>query len=118
MTQKHIHKLKKHTYKTGNSVFFCTLPDCHYKIDAALTVGKITLCNLCGKEFRLNEYDIRRVRPHCSDCVKVKIAGPDGKSHYVRKTTTPVMAAVAAEHSNDLRSRLDDALGHDDEKDI
>jgi hypothetical protein len=119
VTQKHVHRLKKKVYKkTGNAIFFCTLPDCHYKIEAELAVGKISACNLCGNPFMMNEYQIRLVRPHCDNCSKMKVKGPDGKNHYIRKQSTPIMAAVAAEHTEDLRSRLNNVMGSDDEKDI
>ena len=71
----HVHKLKKHKYKSGNITYFCTLPDCNYKVAPALAIGKRSICNRCGNEFILNEYSIRLVRPHCEECHKSK----DGK---------------------------------------
>jgi len=120
MAVKHTHKLRRHTYKkTGNSVFFCTLPDCHFKIDAALALGKKSLCNLCDNEFIMNEYQVKLVKPHCCDCGKIKVMGDDGKSRYVRKDSLPVMAALANETTTDLRNRLDGALAlADKEEDI
>lgn len=119
MTQKHTHKLKRHTYKrTGNSIFFCTLPDCHYKIDAPLAVGKKAICNVCGDEFIMTEYSIKLIRPHCDKCSKIKVKGADGKKHYIRRGSLPVMASLANENVEDLRSRLNRITSPDKEEDI
>ena len=108
--EKHTHKLKRHTYKSGNSVYFCTLPDCHFKIEVALALGKLALCNLCNKEFTMNEYQCKLNRPHCDACSKRKVRGADGKVHYVRPTAIPVLATVAKENDNDLRTRLNSVV--------
>ena len=118
MTQKHTHKLKRHRYKTGNTVYFCTLPDCHWKLECHLCLGKKAICNLCGEEFIMTEYTIKLARPHCDNCSKIKVNSPDGKKRYVRKDSTPVMAALANENAEDLRSRLNDALTSSSEEDI
>lgn len=116
---KHNHRLKKHKYKTGAEIFFCTLPNCHFKIEAALMVGKISVCNLCGDDFVMTERDTNRVRPHCPKCGKVKMVGSDGKYHYFRKTAAPAILDEVAEGTvNDLRSRLNSAAVSDSEKDI
>ncbi len=70
--KKHVHKLKKVKYKSGNATFFCTLPDCTYKINPALALGKRAICWRCDQEFLLNEYSLRLTRPHCSACHKLK----------------------------------------------
>jgi len=70
--EKHVHKLKRHRFKSGNEVYFCTL-DCNYKISPALAVGKKTICHRCGEVFTMNEYSIRLARPHCDKCHKSKI---------------------------------------------
>lgn len=106
--QTHVHKLKRHKYKTGVKVFFCTLPDCHYRIDVELALGKRSLCNICGKEFLINEYTIKLAKPHCQDCGREKVT-VDGKSHYVRKTKTPIATNIAEENIKNLRSRLNAA---------
>ena len=56
-------------------MFFCTLPDCDYKVAVKLALGKRCICNRCDKPFILNEYSIRLVKPHCDECHKSK----DGK---------------------------------------
>lgn len=66
---KHIHKFKRHTYTNGEQVFFCVL-DCKFKINVGLAIGKVTICNRCGKEFALNENSIRLAKPHCTACTK------------------------------------------------
>jgi len=51
-------------------MFFCTLPDCDYKVAVKLALGKRCICNRCDKPFILNEYSIRLVKPHCDECHK------------------------------------------------
>lgn len=114
----HLHKLKKHKYPSGNAVFFCTLPDCHYKIDVPLALGKRAACNICGDEFIMNEYTIKLVKPHCPNCGKVKVKDAEGKSRYVKKVTNKILVGVAADSNQDLRSRLDSVAGLDVENDI
>lgn len=116
--QNHIHRLKRHKYPSGNAVFFCTLPDCHYKIDVPLALGKRSVCNICGDEFIMNEYTIKLAKPHCPNCGKVKVKDAEGKNRYVKKVTNKILIGVAAETSQDLRSRLDSAAGLDLEDDI
>lgn len=70
--KKHTHKLKKVKYKSGNQVLFCVLEDCSFKINPALALGKKSICWRCDKEFNLNEYSIRLVKPHCEECHKSK----------------------------------------------
>lgn len=106
--QSHTHKLKRHEYpKSGNSVYFCTLPECHYKIDVPLALGKRTLCNLCGTEFIMSEYTIKLKKPHCSDCGKIKVKDADGNNRYVKKVSNNILTEIAVESNQDLRQRLD-----------
>src|SRR5882762_4608159 len=72
LVQKHIHKLKRHTHKSGTSVYFCTLPDCSYKVNPALALGKRSICWRCGESFILAEYSLRLAKPHCENCHKPK----------------------------------------------
>ena len=118
-TPSHIHRLKKHKYpRTGNTVYFCTLPDCHYKIDSALALGKRSECNICGNEFIMSEYTIKLVRPHCVDCGKVKVKDAEGKPRYVKKVINQILTAVATDVNNDLRSRLNSVASVDLEDDV
>lgn len=73
MTEKHTHKLKRLKYKSGNTIFFCTLPDCTFKINQALALGKRSLCWRCGEPFIMTEYSLRLVKPHCENCHKSKV---------------------------------------------
>lgn len=68
----HIHKLKRVRYKSGNTVFFCALPDCNYKSNPSLVLGKRSLCWRCGEPFIMNEYALRLAKPHCEGCHKPK----------------------------------------------
>ena len=97
----HIHKLKRHTYKTtGNAVFHCVLPDCYFKVDVSLSLGKRCLCNVCNGEMTINEYSIRATRPRCEGCRKRK-----SKPQATKVTNT--MASTAVES---LRERLNSAI--------
>lgn len=71
--EKHIHKLKRIAFKSGNKIYFCTLPDCNYKLSTTLSLGKRALCWRCGNSFIMNEYSIRLAKPHCENCHKFKL---------------------------------------------
>lgn len=110
---KHVHKLRRHTFKTGNPVFFCTLPDCKYKTATALALGKRALCWRCGEPFIMNEYSVRLAKPHCEKCHKPKT---ESMSMEEIKTVekeikeierfVPAQPKPTANTLNDLRSRL------------
>lgn len=67
-SQKHIHKFRRHRFKTGNVIYFCALPDCGYKIAPALALGKRCICWKCGREFEMDDYTCRLAKPHCKYC--------------------------------------------------
>ena len=87
---QHIHKYKRLTYKSGNAIFFCALPECNQKINIALALGKRSLCWRCGEPFIMSEYSLRLAKPHCDACHKSKkiditvdeIINPDGSVAY------------------------------------
>jgi len=66
--EQHVHKLKRIKYKSGNSIFFCVLPDCSFKINNVLVLGKRSLCWRCGESFIMDEYSLRLSKPHCPGC--------------------------------------------------
>ena len=68
----HIHRLKRHRYKNGTPVFFCTLDNCNFKIGIEFSLGKSNICWRCGSSFEMNSYSIRLAKPHCPNCHKVK----------------------------------------------
>lgn len=68
----HICKFKRLTYKSGNAIFFCTLPDCNKKLAIPLALGKKCICWRCDNPFIMNEYSLRLAKPHCDDCHKPK----------------------------------------------
>jgi hypothetical protein len=70
--EKHTHKFKRLKYKSGNSIFFCALPDCSTKLGTALALGKRSICWRCGEHFIMNEYSIRLAKPHCEACHQSK----------------------------------------------
>lgn len=81
MTEKHTHKLKRLKYKSGNSIFFCALPDCSFKINTSLALGKRSICWRCGEPFIMTEYCLRLVKPHCEGCHKPKKEVIDNNDH-------------------------------------
>ena len=115
----HIHKLKKHKYKTGAAVYFCVL-DCNFKVEAPLALGKESLCYICNEPFIMTEASLRLVKPHCSNCGRREVKDADGKKHYVRKVGTRILSKVAADSAKDLRERLAKVvtLDNDDSSDI
>lgn len=117
---KHVHKLKKHTYKTGQEIFHCILPDCTFKMETALCEGKEAICNLCGDVFVLNVSHLRRKLPHCYKCGRVRVKTTDGKTHYVNKATIghEVVREMAADTTSDLRARLDSLIHPEPDEDI
>lgn len=126
--QKHAHRLRRHTYKTGTSVFFCTLPDCYFKAQCEHMLGKPSICNLCGNEFIMNGYQVKLKSPHCDDCSKIRIKGHDGRKYYVRRRSLPFQAQIISlptggvEEKQDvaavLKARLGNVLEPDEDKDI
>jgi len=72
-TEKHVHKLKRLKYKSGNSIFFCVLPDCSYKTNVSLALGKRSICWRCGESFIMSEYSLRLAKPHCDSCHRLKV---------------------------------------------
>lgn len=120
MTKKinHTHKLRRHTYTTGNQVYFCTLDDCGYKIDCGLALGKSSLCNRCGQPFILTELSIRLAKPHCEACSKRKVKDTDGATRYINPRE--VATEIAADRVQSLEDRLRGAvaIGVDSIEDI
>ena len=105
----HIHRLKRHTYKSGNQIYFCVL-DCKYKISPALAVGKKSICNRCGQEFVLTEYSVRLARPHCDACHKpkeLKLSLEDkAREDMISKMSPMIQAAPEQPAVISLRNRL------------
>lgn len=113
---KHIHKLRRHIYpKTKTAIYFCTLPDCHHKMETHLTIGKVTLCNICDEPFVMNENTIKLKLPHCNNCGKRAVIGDDGKRTYVRKIANRVLSSSAQDVADNLQNRLDAVLNAPDE---
>lgn len=86
--QKHTHKFKRLTYKSGNQIFFCALPDCSVKISTALALGKRSLCWRCGEEFIMSEYSLRLAKPHCDKCHRPKGVNKEDIPYVLRDDGT------------------------------
>lgn len=109
----HVHKLKRHKFKTGNAVYFCALPDCRFKTATGLALGKRSICWRCGKDFIMNEYSIRLAKPHCDECHKSKDAG-----EVIVSPSLPDIAYVPDEVivnaiPEAMKERINDALSND-----
>ncbi len=105
--QNHVHKFKRHTYSNGTRVFFCTL-GCTFKIETPLAVGHKCICNICNKEFIMDEYTIKLARPHCRNCGKTWSKDENGKRVFANKQhpMENVAADLANRDVNSLRERL------------
>lgn len=115
----HIHKLKRHTYKSGNQVYFCTLPDCNFKLGVEFALGKVSICWRCEEPFRMNEYSIRLAKPHCEKCHGTKSAVPviksSGEYNGAERRVIPtrreldptVLPEVAESVISDLKDKLE-----------
>lgn len=114
---QHVHKLKRHRFKTGNTVYFCALPECNFKIAPALALGKRAICWRCENEFILNEYSIRLAKPHCDDCHKSKNPiDPELPGPLV--SALPESVPVFPSNVSSLRDRLNAASAPVEDEDI
>lgn len=105
---KHVHRLKRHKFKSGNIIYFC-VDDCRFKIAPALALGKTVLCNRCGEPFRMNEYSIRLAEPHCENCHKPK----DGRAFRMNRSNLvipPNKEEIELSHPVDLGVPLSERL--------
>ena len=108
--KKHVHKLKRLTYSNDESIYFCVL-DCDYKIKVPLALGKSTICWRCGKEFTINEYALRLVKPICPSCKQTKGKPNEGSpvpDYPSRPTTNP----ASSPETRDLLSRFKKAISN------
>lgn len=118
MTEKHVHKLRRHKYPNGTKVFFCTL-DCNFKIESALALGKIVLCNICGEPFSMNEYSCKLAKPHCNSCGKMKITDGDGNAKFINKgRPQAALADLATNSVTSLKERLGRVVTMEKDEDI
>ena len=113
----HTHRLKRHRYKsTGSAIFHCVLPDCFFKIETHLALGKKAQCWRCNKDFIINEYSLRLARPHCTACTKSKEEIPT-----TEEPIKPIAMSIQDDNIASLRSRMTKVIGGlaavaDDEK--
>lgn len=118
MTNKHYHKFKRHKYKNGTLVYFCTM-NCDYKIEVGVSLGKECLCNICGNPFTMDEYTVKLAKPHCRNCGKTRVKNPDGTNAYVDKNRVAVIAAdLAFNPVESLRDRMSKVVTLERDEDI
>lgn len=65
-TLNHTHTWRRH--ETRPLYMRCAHPKCYSIEERSILVGKLSCCNLCGKEFTLTREDLRRTMPRCLDC--------------------------------------------------
>jgi|SRR5579863_1208039 len=115
----HVHKLKRLKYKSGNTIFFCSLPDCTFKTNIALALGKRTICWRCGEPFIMSEYSLRLAKPHCENCHRPKesIIETSNSSVVLEPTILPEVKTLSlAERIR--RSIHDNSMSQNGEEDI
>lgn len=118
MAEGHLHKLKRHKYKNGTQVFFCS-NNCNFKVETALALGKITLCNICSEPFKMTELTCRMVRPHCSSCGRVRVKTEDGSFKLISKNQMKLVAeGLASNTIQSLKSRLAAVVTIEKDEDI
>lgn len=103
--EKHTHKLRRHKFKTGNTVYFCMLPDCNFKIAQPFALGKRSICHRCGEPFVMNEYSVRLAKPHCEDCHQTKAEITNETAIQMANDLPSVLNAIP-DTIDDLKSRL------------
>lgn len=80
---KHTHQyVRSHVTRTSNRVMFkCQHPKCYHTAFKDMLEGKASVCNSCGNEFILTDYDLKMSRPQCLDCKDTK----EAKEHRAAK---------------------------------
>jgi hypothetical protein len=111
--EKHIHKLRRYKFKSGNVIYHCTLPDCSYKSAPALAIGKRSICNRCGEQFILTDYSVRLAKPHCENCHKSKNNNSHSGTEYKEMTAKQAIEIVEEEEmiESSLAERLAAIVG-------
>lgn len=113
--EEHVHKVKMHKYKTGQKIYHCILPDCYFKVEVPMFLGKRTVCHICGDEFIVTEQTLKLQRPHCSGCGRMKVRDEQGNVRYVTKVNDRALVHAVNDSSKDLRSRLDSIINNDED---
>ncbi len=75
---QHTHTYAIYKKRSGTSVkekvFRCADPSCTHFAEYELVVGKMSCCNLCGKEYILDREAARASFPRCLECSNSKRA--------------------------------------------
>jgi len=64
--------LTRNPKKDPYIVYVCIRPGCQHYILVDLALGKLAVCNRCGREFLMNHRSVQEKRPHCDRCVRVR----------------------------------------------
>jgi predicted nucleic acid-binding Zn-ribbon protein len=87
----HVHKYKRAKYKTGTYYYFCATAECSHKIEAKLTLGKLSLCWRCGEAFEMTARNYTQDKPHCGLCTKSR------KTHEKKRDEKSLVDQVGIE---------------------
>lgn len=104
----HLHKLKRHRYKTGSAFYFC-VNDCSFRVATELSLGKTAECWRCGKPFRMNNYSLTLDKPHCEECHQYK-GDKNNRRKQTRRVTDQPLSKVASSIGQEVVDGLKDRL--------
>lgn len=108
----HIHRFKRHIYKTGGQIYYC-INDCNFRVAVEFALGKVSECNRCGRPFKMNKYSITLDKPHCEECHVYKGDKITNKKKEIDKPIQPlsvVSDSLGREIVNDLKDRMSSLL--------
>ena len=70
---RHVHKYMKAGGKSGKrGIYMCKHAECMHNIHKDLLIGRLSICNVCGSEFVLDQIALKLKHPHCVKCTKGK----------------------------------------------
>lgn len=74
MTNHKVHKYIRVTLGSNNyTVMKCVFPNCKHFIRVELALDRLSVCWRCGREFQLNQKNIKLKKPHCGECTHSKL---------------------------------------------
>jgi len=67
--ERHTHKyIRIKIGKNKRIEFKCALPGCVHHIKPELAEGRMSICNICSREFCLTSDAMKLAKPHCITC--------------------------------------------------
>jgi len=70
-----VHKYNQVTFDNRQGgvtvIWRCVLTNCQHYLVGPMVIGKLCLCNRCGKEeFEMRSANLQQKKPHCLACTK------------------------------------------------